>query len=65
MAVITVHEYIPKADIVFMSAWIPAPPLESLPAIESAECNNIENMIKLDYSVYRNSIEYVLFFIYS
>ena len=32
-AVITLIPYIPWASIVFRSAWIPAPPLQSLPAI--------------------------------
>jgi hypothetical protein len=36
---------------------MPAPPLESLPAIVNAARTNIENMLKMDYSVYRNSID--------
>ena len=35
IAVIAVMAYTPIADIVLMSAWIPAPPDESEPAIDS------------------------------
>jgi hypothetical protein len=35
---------------------MPAPPLESLPAIVNAACTNTRNKLKLDYSVYRNYI---------
>jgi hypothetical protein len=38
-AVTTVALYTPSADMVLMSAWMPAPPPESEPAMESTQGN--------------------------
>lgn len=52
-AVTTVHPYTPKLAKVFRSACIPAPPPESLPAMDNTTFNR-RSVIKWEhYSIYR------------